>query len=436
MQRLKRTIGIRKIIKMEKMNNGKIVITGMGAVTPIGIGVEEYWKALVEGKTGVAEIDRFDTTNLPVKIAAMVKDFDEAKYMDKKLAREMEPFMQYGYVAADEALRDAGIDPSSEEPVIAPERIGIVFGSVFAGITNVADTQEGLTSGEHTKTNPRFITKIIGNIGAAQIAIAKGLHGPSYTVSTACSSGLDTVSMGAMLIKEDLADAVICVGGEAATCPLTILGLSGTHALSQRNDDPATASRPFDAGRNGFVMGEGGGAIIIEKEEIAKKRNAKIHAELAGYANSTDGFHVTSPHPEGIGAIFCMEHSLKTAGLKPEDIDYINAHGTSTPKGDVIEVKAIKTLFKDHAYKLAVSSTKGATGHLMGAGGVTETIACVKAVEEDILPPTLNQIEKDPECDLDFVPNESRKSTVNVAMCNAFGFGGQNASLIIKKYNA
>ena len=396
MQRLKRTIGIRKIIKMEKMNNGKIVITGMGAVTPIGIGVEEYWKALVEGKTGVAEIDRFDTTNLPVKIAAMVKDFDAAKYMDKKLAREMEPFMQYGYVAADEALRDAGIDPSSEEPVIAPERIGIVFGSVFAGITNVADTQEGLTSGEHTKTNPRFITKIIGNIGAAQIAIAKGLHGPSYTVSTACSSGLDTVSMGAMLIKEDLADAVICVGGEAATCPLTILGLSGTHALSQRNDDPATASRPFDAGRNGFVMGEGGGAIIIEKEEIAKK----------------------------------------TAGLKPEDIDYINAHGTSTPKGDVIEVKAIKTLFKDHAYKLAVSSTKGATGHLMGAGGVTETIACVKAVEEDILPPTLNQIEKDPECDLDFVPNESRKSTVNVAMCNAFGFGGQNASLIIKKYNA
>ena len=223
---------------MEKMNNGKIVITGMGAVTPIGIGVEEYWKALVEGKTGVAEIDRFDTTNLPVKIAAMVKDFDAAKYMDKKLAREMEPFMQYGYVAADEALRDAGIDPSSEEPVIAPERIGIVFGSVFAGITNVADTQEGLTSGEHTKTNPRFITKIIGNIGAAQIAIAKGLHGPSYTVSTACSSGLDTVSMGAMLIKEDLADAVICVGGEAATCPLTILGLSGTHALSQRNDDP------------------------------------------------------------------------------------------------------------------------------------------------------------------------------------------------------
>lgn len=419
---------------MEKNNDGSIVITGMGAVTPIGIGVEEYWKALIDGKTGVTEIDSFDTTDLPVKIAAMVKDFDAASYMDKKLAREMEPFMQYGYVAADEAMKDAGIDTLAENPVIAPERIGIVFGTVFAGITDVAETQRGIATGEHSKTNPRFITKIIGNIGAAQIAIAKGLHGPSFTVSTACSSGLDTISMGAMLIKQDLADAVICVGGEAATCPLTILGLSGTHALSQRNDDPATASRPFDADRNGFVMGEGGGAIILEKESVAKARNAKIHAELIGYANSTDGFHVTSPHPDGIGAIFCMEHSLQVAGIKPEEIDYINAHGTSTPKGDVIEVKAIKTLFGEHAYKLAVSSTKGATGHLMGAGGVTETIACVKAVEEDILPPTLNQINPDPDCDLDFVPNAARRSVVNTAMCNAFGFGGQNASLIVRKY--
>ena len=419
---------------MEKNNDGSIVITGMGAVTPIGIGVEEYWKALIDGETGVTEIDSFDTTDLPVKIAAMVKDFDAASYMDKKLAREMEPFMQYGYVAADEAMKDAGIDTLAENPVIAPERIGIVFGTVFAGITDVAETQRGIATGEQSKTNPRFITKIIGNIGAAQIAIAKGLHGPSFTVSTACSSGLDTISMGAMLIKQDLADAVICVGGEAATCPLTILGLSGTHALSQRNDDPATASRPFDADRNGFVMGEGGGAIILEKESVAKARNAKIHAELIGYANSTDGFHVTSPHPDGIGAIFCMEHSLQVAGIKPEEIDYINAHGTSTPKGDVIEVKAIKTLFGEHAYKLAVSSTKGATGHLMGAGGVTETIACVKAVEEDILPPTLNQINPDPDCDLDFVPNAARHSVVNTAMCNAFGFGGQNASLIVRKY--
>ncbi|MCR5148110.1 MAG: beta-ketoacyl-ACP synthase II [Eubacterium sp.] len=420
---------------MEKTNNGKIVITGMGAVTPIGIGVDNYWKSLVEGRTGVAEITSFDTTDLPVKIAAMVKDFKPEDYMDKKLAREMEPFMQYGYVAADEALKDAGIDPLQETPVIAPERIGIVFGTVFAGITNVEDTEKGIATGAHAKTNPRFITKIIGNIGAAQIAIAKGLHGPSYTISTACSSGLDTISMGAMLLNEDLADAVICVGGEAATCPLAILGLSGTHALSQRNDDPATASRPFDAERNGFVMGEGGGAIILEKESIAKARNAKIHAELIGYANSTDGFHVTSPHPDGIGAIFCMQHSLQVAGIEPDEVDYINAHGTSTPKGDVIEVKAIKSLFKDHAYKLAVSSTKGATGHLMGAGGVTETIACIKAVEEDILPPTLNQITPDPECDLDFVPNCSRSSTVNIAMCNAFGFGGQNASLLVKKYS-
>ena len=282
--------------------------------------------------------------------------------------------------------------------------------------------------------NPRFITRIIGNIAAAQIAISKGLKGPSLTVSTACSSGIDAITTGIMLIEQDMADAVICVGAEAATSPLTILGLSSIHALSRNNEDPEHASRPFDLNRDGFVMAEGGGAVIIEKEESALKRDARIRCSVAGYANSTDGYHVTSPHPEGIAAIFCMKQSLEVAGLPLTAVDYINAHGTSTPKGDIIEVGAIKSLFGDHAYKLAVSSTKSSTGHLMGAGGTVETIACIKALEEDILPPTINQTTPDPECDLDFVPNEARKAPVNVAMCNAFGFGGQNASILLKKY--
>ena len=274
----------------------------------------------------------------------------------------------------------------------------------------------------------------IGNIAAAQIAISKGLKGPSLTVSTACSSGIDAITTGIMLIEQDMADAVICVGAEAATSPLTILGLSSIHALSRNNEDPEHASRPFDLNRDGFVMAEGGGAVIIEKEESALKRDARIRCSVAGYANSTDGYHVTSPHPEGIAAIFCMKQSLEVAGLPLTAVDYINAHGTSTPKGDIIEVGAIKSLFGDHAYKLAVSSTKSSTGHLMGAGGTVETIACIKALEEDILPPTINQTTPDPECDLDFVPNEARKAPVNVAMCNAFGFGGQNASILLKKY--
>jgi len=413
----------------------KIVITGMGAVTPLGTGVDKYWSNMISNKTGIATITKFDTTNLPVTFAGEVTDFNVEDFIPRKQAKEMEPFMQYGYAAAEEALTDAGIvkDENGNYPV-DKTRIGIVCGTVFAGVSDVEATEATLATGTLNKTNPRFITKIIGNIAAAHVAIAKGFQGPSLTVSTACSSGIDAITTGAMLIENDMADVVVCIGAEAATCPLTILGLSGLHALSTRNDDPAAACRPFDLDRDGFIMGEGGGAVILEKETVALKRNANIRCELAGYANSTDGFHVTSPHPDGIAAIFCMQRSIEVAGLSVTDIDYINAHGTSTKKGDIIEVKAIKSLFGDHAYKLAVSSTKSSTGHLMGAGGVTETIACVKAIEDGILPPTLNQVTPDPECDLDFVPNAARKANINTAMCNAFGFGGQNASVLLKKY--
>lgn len=413
----------------------KIVITGMGAVTPIGIGVNHYWDGLISGVQGVGRITRFDTTNLPVQIAAEVKNFEPTDYIPKKLAKEMDTFMQYGYVAAEEALTDAGLNPEEPENRCVPaERIGVVVGTAFAGVATIAETQDGISQGLHTKVSPRFIPKIIGNIAAAQVAIAKGFRGPSLTVSTACSSGADALSTGIMLLNSGEADVIVCIGAEAATSPLTIMGLASAHALSTRNDTPESASRPFDATRDGFVMGEGGGCIIIETEEHAKKRNAPIHASIIGWANSTDGYHVTSPHPEGIGAIFCMQSCIEKAGIQPEAVDYINTHGTSTPKGDIIETKAIKTLFGEHASKLAISSTKGSTGHMMGAGGITETIACVKAIQTGMVPPTLNLNTPDPECDLDYVPNTARKQAVNIAMSNAFGFGGQNSSILLQKY--
>lgn len=415
------------------MNN--IVITGMGAVTHIGIGVDKYWQGLISGVCGISRITRFDASALPVQIAAEVKDFDPTEHMPRKLAREMDLFMQYGYVAAEEAMADAGLHPEDATArTIPPERIGIVVGTAFAGIATIADTQNSISTGMQSKVSPRFVPKVIGNIAAAQIAIAKGLRGPSLTVTTACSSGADALSTGIMLLNSGEADVVLCVGAEAATSPLTIMGLASAHALSTRNDAPETSSRPFDAERDGFVMGEGGGCLVIESEEHAKARNAHIHASIIGWANSTDGYHVTSPHPEGIGAIFCMQRCLNKAGILPSEVDYINTHGTSTPKGDIIETTAIKTLFGGPADAPAVSSTKGSTGHMMGAGGITETISCVKAIQDGILPPTLNLVNPDAECDLDYVPNTARKQNIQIAMSNAFGFGGQNSSILLKKY--
>ncbi len=419
----------------------RIVVTGMGAVTPVGIGVDRFWDGLINGECGIDGITRFPVEDLPVQFAAEVKDFDPEQYMSKKQAKEMDLFMQYGYASAIEAMKQAGIFVDGEDATegdalcgIERDRIGVTCGTAFAGIGEIAATQEGLTSGAHKRVSPRFVPKIIGNICAAQIAIAKGLRGPSMTVTTACSSGADAITAAIMFLKSGEADMMLCVGAEAATCPINILGLSSAQALSKANDRPKTACCPFDQKRDGFVMGEGGGCIIIETESHAKKRGAKILAEIAGWANCTDGYHVTAPHPEGIGAIYCMEQALKKASMKPEEIDYINAHGTSTPKGDTIEIGAIKTLFGDAASQVAVSSTKSATGHMMGAGGVTETIVCIKATMEDMIPPTLHLTDPDPACDLDLVPNEARKTEVHAAMSNAFGFGGQNSSIIVKKY--
>ena len=404
----------------------KIVITGMGAVTPIGIGVNEYWNNLIEGKCGISNITLFDTEEMPVKIAGEVKNFSLEEYMPKDLIRKTDSFMQYAYIAACEALNMSKLE-------IEPLNTGIVMGTALGGMSTIAETQELLTSVSPRKVGPRFVPKILGNVAAANIAIEKNIQGPSFTVSTACSSGGDAINLAAMCLKAKKAETMLVVGGESAICKVFIHSLSKAKALSHNNDNPLKASRPFDKDRDGFVIGEGGGALVLETEEHAKKRGAKIIAELLGCGNTEDAYHVTAPHPEGRGAINCMKLALKDANISPLEIDYINAHGTSTGKGDLVEANSIKSLFKE---KLPlVSSTKGETGHMMGAGGITEVIACIKAIEEGIIPPTINLENVDEQCrGIDFVPNVARKKEINIAMSNAFGFGGQNSSVIVGKY--
>lgn len=409
------------------LDQTKLVITGMGAVTPIGVGVPAYWQALTAGKCGIGRITRFDASDLPVQIAAELKDFDPAAYIPKTLARTMDPFMQYAFVATEEALGDSGLDIAA-----APDRVGIVMGTAMDGVTTVAGTQAAYDAGK--RVGPRFVPMTIGNIAAAQISIAHGITGPSMTLNTACSAGGDAIMTAAMLLRTGEADAVLAVGGESILCPIVVAGLSQAHALSRRNDDPEQACRPFDADRDGFVIGEGGGALILETEEHARARGAHIYAELAGYANTSDAHHVTAPHPEGAGAAACMRRALKRAGLQPSDIGYINAHGTSTGLGDIAETQAVKAVFGGRESAPPVSSTKSMTGHLMGAGGITESIACILAIRDGILPPTLHLAHPDPACDLDYIPNEARKTRITAAMSNSLGFGGQNSSLIFTQY--
>jgi len=419
---------------MNIYNMKNLVITGMGAVTPIGIGVDNYWQGILDMKCGIDKISRFYDENVPITVAGEVKGFDPKNYMSAKLARETDTFIQFAYASAQEAIESSRLDIASE-----PDRVGIVMATALSGTAVTAQTEKEYVMDGKKKVSPRFLPKILGNLGAAQIAMHYGINGPSFTVSTACSSGGDALCVAAMLINSGEADAMVVVGGESSHCPIVMSTLAQAKALS-KNPDPKSACRPFDADRDGFVMSEGGGAVILETEEHAKKRNADIMCVLAGYANNTDAYHVTSPRPDGSGAAACMQSALQKAGMKPGDIGYINAHGTSTPLGDPIEVKAIKALFGfddpqgNHANIPPVSSTKGNTGHMMGAGGITEVIACIKAIQTGILPPTLNYETPDPECDLDFIPEGPRKAEINAAMSNALGFGGQNSSIIVKKY--
>lgn len=396
-----------------------IVITGIGAVTPVGTGADAFYSALLEGRCGISELEKTDTASLSVKRGGEIKNFNPKEFLSTKLVMDLEPFMQYAYVSGIEAVSMSGLDTDSD-------RVGITMGSALGGIEVIGNTQASYISAQKG-ASPKYLTKAMANICAAHFSINYKIKGPSMTVTTACSSGGDAITLAAMFIKAGLADAMVVLAGESALTPTLIQSLTKVGALSKTGE-----SRPFDENRNGFVAGEGGGAIIIETEEHAKERGAKIIARLLGCANNTDAYNPVSPNPDGSGAAACMRLALKDAGLKPEDIGYINAHGTATHMGDIAEANAIHAVFGNSAP--LISSTKGATGHLMGACGIIETIACIKAVRNGILPPNTGMEKQDKEIDLDIVTAENNKVQVNAALSNAMGFGGQNSCIIIGRY--
>ncbi len=410
------------------MNRTKIVVTGMGAVTPVGIGVENYWNNLIAGMSGIKRIDRFDATDLPVQFAGIVSDFDAKALIPPERLKNLALFGQYAFVAADEAIKMSAIES------IDPFRSGIVMGTALNGIAEITTTQTEYDASATKKVSPRFVPRSLGNMAPCQICIAHNLRGPSLTLNTACSSGIDAIHVASTLLRAGEADVMVAVGGEVGLCQTILTGLATSHALSRNNADCTHACRPFDKDRDGFVMGEGGGAIVLETEEHALARGATIYAEIVATANNNDGYHITRPRPNGEGGALCMQLALQRSGLPKEAIGYINAHGTSTPVGDTLECAAIRTVFGEHADHLAVSSTKAATGHMMGAGGVLETIVCIQALRNDVLPPTLNYTTPDATCDLDIIPNVARHAHIDYAMNNALGFGGQNASLIVGRY--
>ena len=398
--------------------NSNIVITGLGAVTPLGVGVEEFWKNLTAGKCAISEIQSIDVSNLPVKNAGQVLNFNPKDYLPTKLTLDMEPYMQYAYIAAEEAIKQSGLETHSN-------RVGIVMGSALSGIGIIDKTGVDLAV-KGRAASPKFLVKAMGNIAAAQLSINYGIQGPDMTVSTACSSGGDALTLATLMIRSGMADAMVVMAGEAATTATLVQSLTKTGALSKTGE-----SLPFDKNRNGFVLGEGGGCIVIEKEECAKARGAKVLAKLLGVANNTDAYNTVSPNPEGTGAAACMRLALDDAGISPAEVGYINAHGTATHAGDIAETKAIDEVFgKGNVF---VSSTKGSTGHMMGAGGIVELISCIKALETGVLPVNVGLTEQDEECDLTIVTEENKQQEIKVAMSNAFGFGGQNSSIIVGK---
>lgn len=411
----------------------RVVVTGMGALTPIGNTLEEYWKGLVGGKSGAAPIKQFDASLFKTHFACEVKDFDPEQFIDKKEARKLDQFSQYAMVSASEAMADSALMESNPNV----DRIGVIWGSGIGGLKTFQDEAQNFFGGDGTpRFNPFFIPKMIADIAAGHISIKFGLRGPNYVTVSACASSTNAIIDAFNLIRLDKADAIVTGGSEAAVNEMGMGGFNALKALSTRNDSPETASRPFDVNRDGFVLGEGAGALILEEYEHAVRRGAKIYAEVIGGGMSGDAYHMTAPHPEGLGARNTMIAALKDAGIDPSEVDYVNVHGTSTPLGDVAEVKAIQQVFGEHAYKLNISSTKSMTGHLLGAAGAIEAIACILAVNHDIVPPTINHFTDDPELDnkLNFTFNKAQNRTVNVALSNTFGFGGHNTSVIVKKF--
>ena len=408
----------------------RVVITGMGAITPLGNHVDSFWKNIREGKSGIDKITRFDTEAFDTQIAAEVKNFDPQDFMDKKEAKRMDRFTQYAMAASKMAIQQAGLDFCKENA----QRFGVILGTGVGGIETLENQAHILHTKGPGRVSPFFVPMMIGNMAADQISIAFGAKGMNSTVVTACASGTNAIGEAYRAICHGYADVIITGGTEAAITPLSLAGFSSMKALSRRNEDPRTASRPFDLERDGFVLGEGAGILILESYEHAKDRGAGILAEMAGYGLTADAYHITAPAPEGEGGARAMKEALDDAGMAPEEIDYINAHGTSTPYNDKEETAGIRSVFGDYAGKLAVSSTKSMTGHLLGAAGGIEAIILVKAIEDQFIPATINYTTPDPECDLDYVPNRGRNAKVNAALSNSFGFGGQNACVLIKKF--
>ncbi|RJQ50675.1 MAG: beta-ketoacyl-[acyl-carrier-protein] synthase II [Nitrospiraceae bacterium] len=407
----------------------RVVITGVGMITPLGADTEKSWKGLIEGRSGIRRITHFNPDGLPCQIAAEVPDFEIDRFIEIKEQKKMDRFIHFGLAAATMAMEDAGLKVTEDNA----DRIGVIVGAGIGGLSAIEHYKEILLEKGAKRVSPFFIPMTIINLTSGQISIRFGVKGPNSAVATACATGTHSIGDAFKLIQHGVADAMICGGTEAVITPLGIAGFTSMKALSTRNSEPEKASRPFDRDRDGFVMGEGAGVLVIEELEHAAGRGAKVYAELTGYGLNADAYHITSPAPNGEGAAKCMRYALKDAGIRAEEIDYINAHGTSTKYGDEIETTAIKQVLGAHAYKLCVSSTKSMIGHLLGASGGVEAVICALSMHNGIVPPTINLDNPDPECDLDYVPHKARPLDVNIAMSNSFGFGGTNACIIFKK---
>ncbi|KZE52275.1 beta-ketoacyl-[acyl-carrier-protein] synthase II [Brevibacillus parabrevis] len=408
----------------------KVVVTGMGVISPIGSNVEQFWNSLVEGKSGISHIDIFDTSRFKTKIAGLVRDFDSEARFGRKEARRLDRFCQFAIAAADEALADAGLRFDDCDR----ERIGVYVGSGIGGVQTLLDQYDTLRSRGPERVSPTLVPMLISNIAAAMISIKYGIYGPTMSPVTACSIGNSSIGEAYRLIQSGKADVVIAGGTEAAINEVSLASFSNATALSMRNDDPAAASRPFDAKRDGFVMAEGAGILIVESYSHARKRDARIYAEVIGYGASSDAYHMVATHPEGLGPYRAMKWALEEAGIEPAELDVISAHATSTDIGDRSETLAIKRLLGDHAGRIPITANKSMTGHMFGAAGGAEAIALIKSLQEGVVPPTINQEERDPVCDLDYVPNTARCMALNVGMSNSFGFGGHNAVIVLRKY--
>ncbi len=411
------------------MSQRRVVVTGLGIVSPVGLTVQEAWENIIAGRSGIRSITEFDVTDFPVRFGGTIQGFDVSDYMSKKDARRMEHFIHYGFAAGTQAMKDAGLEVTEANA----ERIGVSIGSGIGGLRGIEKNYDAFLEGGPRKISPFFVPANIINMIGGNLSISYGLKGPNIAMVTACTSGTHSIGEAARIIAYGDADAMLAGGAEMATTHTGLGGFAAAKALSTRNDDPQAASRPWDLDRDGFVLGDGAGVMVLEEYEQARARGANIYAEVSGYGMSGDAYHMTQPAPNGDGAARCMRNAIRDAGLNPDQVDYINAHGTSTPAGDLAEVQGIKTALGDHAYRVAVSSTKSMTGHLLGAAGGVEAIFSILALRDQVAPPTINQVTADPQCDLDFVPNEARNMTIRAVMSNSFGFGGTNGAIVFTR---